>query len=347
MNTTSYRDAGVDIEKGEQLVHRIKQSVEKTYSSAVLSPLGGFAGLYDLSSLLNDYKNPALAQSIDGVGTKTVIANMAKDYSTLGQDLVSATANDILVMGAKPLTLLDYVAASHLQADAVASLVEGLASACQLDNISLVGGETAEMPDVYHTGELDVVGIITGVVDREKIIDGRAVKEGDQIIALPSSGLHTNGFSLARHVFFKKHQIDLERYFEALSCSLAEALLTPHLSYNQAVHSLLANKLPIHGMAHITGGGIINNLVRILPFNTHAQIKKSSIPMPAIFPLIQELGDIAEPEMYQTFNMGAGFLIVVPESALQESLILLNQHNQSGACHVGEIIAKSQGVSLL
>lgn len=346
MSTTSYRDAGVDIDKGEKLVHTIKQSVEKTYSNNVLSPLGGFAGLYDLSSLLKDYKNPTLVQSIDGVGTKTVIAKMANDYSKLGQDLVSATLNDILVMGAKPLTLLDYVAASKLEPDAVSSFVEGLSKACINDSISLVGGETAEMPDVYNKGELDVVGIVTGVVERDKVIDGRNICQGDQIIALPSSGLHTNGYSLARHIFFKQHAFELGDYFDELSGTLADALLSPHLSYNKPVQALLSKNINLKGMAHITGGGLINNLVRILPYSTHALITKSSIEVPPIFSLMKRLGNVSEQEMYQTFNMGAGFLLVVGEEDAAKALSLLTSICDKKPVLAGEIINTAQGVSL-
>lgn len=346
MDKTTYKSAGVDIEKGDALIEGIKASVEKTYSSAVLSPLGGFAGLYDLKAISNDYTSPVLVQSIDGVGTKTIIANMANDYRHIGQDLVSAAVNDILVIGAKPLTLLDYIATAKLSTENVSTLIKSIAASCLKHEIALLGGETAEMPDVYQKGEHDVVGIVTGVVDKHQMIDGQKIKEGNVIIAIDSSGLHTNGYSLARKVFFKDNAFSIDKYFEELGQSLGEALLAPHLNYAPIVDSLLKNNITINGMAHITGGGIKGNLKRVLPFGIGAKIHTQKLNTPAIFNVLQELGNIDKTDMFDAFNMGAGFVLVLDEKSASEALTLIGQNNDFSARIVGETISSEHGVIL-
>lgn len=345
MTNIDYKEAGVDIDAGESLVQNIKHAVEQTFSPNVLSPLGGFAGLYDLKSLVTEYENPVLVQSIDGVGTKSIVATMMSDFSRLGQDIVSATANDILVCGAKPLTLLDYVASDKLNSQNLTTLIKSIAGACIDNNISLVGGETAEMPDTYLTGEHDVVGVVTGVVDKNKIIDGSKIKVGDKIIGLPSSGLHTNGYSLARHVIFKHAKLECDTYIDDLSDTIGNALLSPHKNYNHCVQALLAHH-KINGMAHISGGGIGGNLNRVLPKNMNASIDKSLWPQLPLFSTIQALGNIDDNEMYRAFNMGVGYLLVVPANEVDDICNTLSSINEK-AYVIGDITNGKQEVQLL
>jgi phosphoribosylformylglycinamidine cyclo-ligase len=307
----SYQAAGVDIDKGDRIVDAIKQSVSQTHTAQVLSPIGGFAGLYDLKSLLEDYQHPVMVQSIDGVGTKSIVARMANDYRFLGADLVSATVNDILVCGATPLTLLDYVASDRLNSDAIITLINSIAQSCQQYQISLVGGETAEMPDTYQQQEIDVVGIVTGVVEKSECIDGSTVKAGDVVLGIASSGLHTNGFSLARKVLFEHQKLDIDAYIEALDMTLAEALLAPHVNYLPHVNVLKNLGIKPHAMAHITGGGLQSNLQRVLPAECQMKPIQHDLPKPAIFDLIQTYGQIETLEMQRAFNMGIGYCMVI------------------------------------
>ncbi|MDF2530289.1 MAG: purM [Gammaproteobacteria bacterium] len=239
MSRTTYEAAGVNISAGNEAVKRIKHKVEKTFSPAVMGGLGGFGALYDLKDLLQGYAHPVLVQSIDGVGTKTIVAKMAGKYDTLGHDLLSATSNDILVLGAKTLTLLDYIANDKLDPAVIEQLVSGMCKACIEHGVSLVGGETAEMPDTYLPGEHDLVGIVTGIVDKNNIIDGSSIKPGDKVYAFASSGLHTNGYSLARTLFFKQAGFKIDSYIPELKQTLAEALLAPHINYAKPVHACL------------------------------------------------------------------------------------------------------------
>ena len=310
MTHLNYRQAGVDITAGNEVVARIKDRVKTTFSPAVLTGLGNFASLYDLSVVMNDYRQPVLVQSIDGVGTKTLIARMMNKFDTLGIDLLSATCNDIIVLGAKPLTFLDYIANDKLDPDVIAQLVGGMVDACRQVGVSLVGGETAEMPNVYLAGEHDVVGVITGVVDKPNIIDGKTIAVGDYVYGFASNGLHTNGYSLARKIMFEVAKLTVNDYLDELGMTVGEALLQPHINYTAAVTELLAQSTAIKGMAHITGGGVVENIPRILPEGCAVQIDKFACPIPAIFKLMQGLVTIEQQELYRTFNMGIGFVLI-------------------------------------
>jgi phosphoribosylformylglycinamidine cyclo-ligase len=309
----AYKDAGVNISAGNEAVDRIKNKVASTFSDAVLNQLGGFAGMIDLQQLTCDYKHPVLVQSIDGVGTKTIIARMMNKYDTLGIDVLSACCNDILVLGAKPITFLDYIAFDRLSPQIVEDLVSGMVQACREHDVALLGGETAEMPSIYLKDEIDLVGIVTGIVEEDKIIDGREIKPGHIVLGLLSDGLHTNGYSLARQLFFTVKNFSVTERLPELGCSLGEALLKPHLNYTNPVLAILQADIPIKGMAHITGGGFIENIPRVLPENVALEIKKDSWQVPAIFKTMQTMGRIEEQEMFRTFNMGIGFILIVNE----------------------------------
>ena len=310
-----YKAAGVDIDAGNVAVDLIKDKVKTTFSSNVLTGIGSFGSLFSLKSVLKDYEDPVMVQSIDGVGTKTIIARKMKKFNTIGVDLVSACANDILVMGAKPVTFLDYIANDRLDPETVSKIVDGMVTACKDTGVSLVGGETAEMPDTYLPGEHDLVGVITGIVDKNKIITGEHISPGDILLGLPSSGLHTNGFSLARKVFFDiaKHSVDT--YLESLGATVGEALLEPHINYTNHVLSVLDTGELIKGIAHITGGGLTENVPRILPEGCAVIIKRDSWPSLPVFDNIKELGNIDTEEMYRAFNMGIGMVFIVDQKS--------------------------------
>ena len=310
-----YKSAGVDIDAGNVAVDLIKDKVKTTFSRNVLTGLGSFGSLFSLKSALKDYEDPVMVQSIDGVGTKIIIARKMKKFNTIGVDLVSACANDILVMGAKPITFLDYIANDRLNPETVSEIVDGMVRACKETGVSLVGGETAEMPDTYLPGEHDLVGVITGIVDKNNIITGEHIIPGDILLGLPSSGLHTNGFSLARKVFFDiaKHSVDT--YLESLGATVGEALLEPHINYTNHVLSVLDTGELIKGIAHITGGGLTENVPRILPEGCAVKIKRDSWPSLPVFDNIKELGNIDTEEMYRAFNMGIGMVFIVDQKS--------------------------------
>ena len=301
-----YTKSGVNIKKGDEVVKRIKKYVATTHNKAVLKNIGGFGGLYDLSSIIKNYKNPVLVQSIDGVGTKLSIAKMMNKYDTVGEDIVNHSCNDILAMGARPITFLDYVANEKLEPKIMEDIVKGMAKACREANVELIGGETAEMPGTYTKGEHDIARCITGIVEKNKIITGEKIKQGDIIFGFPSSGLHTNGYSLARKLIMgKKKNLDKK---------IGNVLMKVHINYSKPVLSLLDKSVDIKGIAHITGGGFIENIPRILPTNLDAEIKKGSWPMLPIFPYMQKIGKVSEREMYSVFNMSIGLAIVVSPS---------------------------------
>ena len=311
-----YKSAGVDIDAGNKAVELIKDTVKNTHSKDVLTGIGSFGSLFSLKNIISDYEDPVLVQSVDGVGTKTIIARKMKKYNTIGIDLVSACANDILVMGARPLTFLDYIANDKLNPEIVSKLVEGMAKACKETGVSLVGGETAEMPDTYLPGEHDLVGIITGVVDKSKIITGAEISEGDILIGLPSNGLHTNGYSLERKVFFGSKKYDVKTHLEKLGGTIGDALLKPHINYTNHVFKTLDMGVKIKGIAHITGGGLTENIPRILPKDCAVNINIGSWPILPIFETLKELGNIDNEEMYRAFNMGVGMVFIVDQKSL-------------------------------
>ena len=306
-----YKSAGVDIDAGNEAVDRIKDGVKSTFTSNVLTGLGSFGSLYDLKPILENYNHPVMVQSIDGVGTKTIIARKMEKFDTIGIDLLSAAANDILVMGARPLTFLDYIANDKLKPEIVEEIVSGMVKACKETGVSLVGGETAEMPDTYLPGEHDLVGIITGVVEKEKIITGENIKPSDMVLGLPSNGLHTNGYSFARKLFFEIGGYDVNDMIPELDKSVGLTLLEPHINYTNHVFSVLDKGLDVKGIAHITGGGLVENIPRILPNGVGVNLKKESWPSLPVFDVMQSIGDVDENEMFRAFNMGIGMVFIV------------------------------------
>ena len=341
-----YKSAGVDIHAGNETVKRIKKAVESTFSPEVLTGIGSFASLYDLKAIARDYEHPLLVQSIDGVGTKTIIARMMNKYDTIGMDLVSATANDILVLGAKPLTLLDYIANEKLNPEIVEQIVSGMVRACCDNHISLVGGETAEMPSTYLPGEHDLVGIVTGVVEKDKVINGSSIVPGDIVLAFVSSGLHTNGYSLARKLFFEVGMHQIDEKLPGLSRTLGETLLEPHINYTLPVLHLLDNNVAIKGMAHITGGGLLENIPRTLPAGTAVEIQKNSWPQQPVFSLLRDLGNLEDSEMYRTFNMGVGLIMIGDASIQAQAEALLKDFPQFKIHAIGRVVAGDRMVTL-
>ena len=311
MSKLDYKSAGVDIDAGNETVDRIKDKVRSTFTNNVLTGLGSFGSLFDLKPILKEYNNPVMVQSIDGVGTKTIIARKLDKFDTIGIDLLSACANDILVMGAKPLTFLDYIANDKLKPAIVEEIVSGMVTACKDTGVSLVGGETAEMPDTYLPGEHDLVGIITGVVEKEKAITGEKISPGDIVLGLPSSGLHTNGYSLARKVFFDIGGYNINDRISGLEKSVGLTLLEPHINYTNHVFNVLDRGIDIKGIAHITGGGLLENIPRVLPAQCDVEIKKGSWPTIPVFNIMKAIGNIDEKEMLRAFNMGIGMVFIV------------------------------------
>ena len=330
-----YKSAGVDINAGNKAVENIKKGVQSTFTTNVLTGLGGFGSLYDLKSIIDDYENPVLVQSIDGVGTKAIIARKLGKFNTIGVDLLSACANDILVMGARPLTFLDYIANDKLRPDIIEEMVNGMVDACLDTGVSLVGGETAEMPDTYLPGEHDLVGVITGVVEKNKIITGQAIHPSDVVLGLQSSGLHTNGYSLARKLFFEIGGYDVNDTIPELEKSIGLTLLEPHINYTNNIFSLLDKDIEVRGIAHITGGGLIENIPRILPDGCCVEIHKGSWPAVPIFNVMQSIGNVDENEMYHAFNMGIGMIIIAAPDQVNSIKKIVDVH-EIGFVFAGE-----------
>ena len=303
----SYSEAGVDIDAATRATDRIKELARTTFNQRTLSEIGSFGGMFD--GAFPNLASPVLVASADGVGTKLKIAFATGVHNTVGEDLVNHCVNDILVQGARPLFFLDYIATGKLSTESVASVIEGITNGCRNNGCVLLGGETAEMPGFYQDGEYDVAGFIVGVVDREKIIDGKSITAGDVLLALPSIGLHTNGYSLARKLFFEIAGYTSSTNLPELQMTVGEALLQKHLSYLRPLEPLLDTR-KIKGLAHITGGGLTDNIPRILPENTAVRIEKGSWPILPIYELMREIGNVPDSEMYRTFNMGVGMVIV-------------------------------------
>jgi phosphoribosylformylglycinamidine cyclo-ligase len=306
-NSISYSDAGVSIDAANRATEKIKQLARSTFNARTLSEIGSFGGMFD--GAFPGLKQPVLVASADGVGTKLKIAFATDTHNTIGRDLVNHCVNDILVQGARPLFFLDYIATGRLTPEVVASIVEGVATGCRENGCALLGGETAEMPGFYVEGEYDVAGFIVGIVDRERVIDGGRIASGDTVLALPSVGLHTNGYSFARKLFFEVAGYRVETHIARLDKTIGAALLEEHKSYLPALEGLLDSQL-IKGLAHITGGGLLENIPRILPADAAVTIERETWPVLEIFKLMQELGNIADAEMFRTFNMGVGMVII-------------------------------------
>ena len=307
MKPISYSDAGVSIDKATTATEKIKELARSTFNARTLSEIGSFGGMFD--GAFPSLEQPVLVASADGVGTKLKVAFMARRHNTVGRDLVNHCVNDILVQGARPLFFLDYIATGVLAPEVVAELVEGVSAGCRENGCVLLGGETAEMPSFYQEGEYDIAGFIVGVVDRRRVIDGQRITPGDVLLALPSVGLHTNGYSLARKLFFEVAGYQAETVLSELNQSVGDALLQPHKSYLGALEGLLDSN-QIKGLVHITGGGLTDNIPRVLPAGTAVRISKDSWPVLPIFQLMRELGHVTDREMYRTFNMGVGMVII-------------------------------------
>ena len=317
----SYEQAGVSIDANDEMVERINGYVSSTFGPRVMCEKGAFAGMfrldYDERLFKRNYKNAVLVACTDGVGSKVQLAGQIKRYDTVGIDLVAMNVNDMLVQGAEPLFFLDYLAVNKLEPGMVAELVKGVAAGCRQADCALIGGETAEMPDTYRKGDFDMAGFAVGIVERKRIVDGSMVRKGDVILGLGSSGLHSNGYTLVRSICFKKCGLKMGEKVEGLEGAvLGDVLLEPTRIYVRAVVKLLSQykvKRVVHGMAHITGGGLVGNIPRVLPKDCNANIKKSSWPVPKIFSFLQEAGPVEEEEMYRVFNMGIGYVLIVAE----------------------------------
>lgn len=322
----TYLDAGVDVEAGNQLIKNIKQRVERTFTPGVLGSLGGFSGLYSLAS--HNMKEPVLVSSTDGVGTKIRFAVLLNEHRQIGQDCVAMSVNDVVAQGALPLFFLDYIAVGKLDHDHIESIIHGISEACEASGCALIGGETSEMSSFYGDGNYDLAGFAVGIVDRERCVTGESIEAGDIVLGLPSSGLHSNGYSLVRRIVLEHKQLPLDTYIEALGRTIGEEVLEPTKLYVKPILPLLEENL-VKGMAHITGGSFYDNIPRILPKGLGVMINSDAWPVLPIFRLLQEWGHVESKEMYHTFNMGIGMVLVVkPELVERVVEVLETEHEK-------------------
>ena len=335
-----YRSSGVDIDAGMEVVERVKRLAKSTFTDGVLSDIGAFGGLFRPE--LSGMDDPVLVASADGVGTKLAVALAAGVHTTVGVDLVNHCVNDILVQGARPVFFLDYLATGRLSPDVSASVIEGIATGCRQNGCALLGGETAEMPGFYADGQYDLAGFVVGLVDRSRIIDGRSIVPGDVLVGLPSSGLHTNGYSLARRILFDELGLRVDSAVEALDCTVGEELLRTHRSYQSAVRPVIETGC-VKGIAHITGGGLTDNVPRVLPGGCAAAIDPERWTRPAIFDLLGERGEVPAADMYRTFNMGIGLVITCARDDSHRVLSKLITCGEIGAALIGEVREKVAG----
>lgn len=338
----NYKDSGVDVEAGQREVELIKHIVENTHDSNVLSKLGGFSGLYDLSTF-KDIKKPVLVSGTDGVGTKVILAQMMDKNDTVGIDCVAMCANDVLCQGARPLFFLDYIATGKLLPERMAELVKGVAEGCNQAGASLIGGETAEMPGIYKEDDYDLAGFVVGIVDKDKIIDGEKVEEGDIIFGLSSSGIHSNGYSLVRKLIFEKMNFDLNMEVEGLSKNLGETLLTPTKIYVKPMLSLMKD-VEVRAMSHITGGGYYENIPRMVKDGLCAKVDVTGVKVPEIFKLMKKWGNISDKDMYSTFNMGLGLIFVVKREDRQAVIDHFKDYDT--LYEIGEIVKGEEKLEL-
>ncbi len=333
-----YQKAGVDINLGNTFIDRIKPLIRQTFSPEVITDIGGFSGLFRLDT--SAYREPVLVSSTDGVGTKLKIAQQMGQHQSIGIDLVAMCVNDIIVQGARPLFFLDYLATGRLDLETSTAVIEGIVNGCRQAGCALIGGETAEMPGFYPAGEYDLAGFVVGIVDRGKIIDGSKIRPGDQIIGLASNGLHSNGYSLVRKIFFQDLRIDPREVIPELGTALGEELLKPTRIYVQSILALI-KEFFINGIAHITGGGLTDNLPRILPASCQARITPGSWEIPPIFPLIKRWGRVSDEEMNKVFNNGLGLILIAPEAESREIMSHLEGLGEK-AFLIGQIVPRSQ-----
>lgn len=340
--STTYRDAGVNIDLADEFIHGITRMVNSTFTKGVMSGIGGFSGLFKLN--LKKYNEPILVSCTDGVGTKLKIAFLMDLHDTVGIDLVAMSVNDLVVCGGSPLFFLDYIATGKLNVEKGKKIVEGIVTGCKNAGCALLGGETAEMPGLYLEGEYDLAGFAVGIVEKKKIIDGRNVKLKDVVIGIPSSGLHSNGYSLVRKIFFDKLKYTLNEKLQECGCTLGEELLRPTRIYVRTIDKLL-EKFSIKSLAHITGGGLLENIPRVLPENKKVVIEKDRIPVLPIFKIIQNLGEVPEQEMFRTFNMGIGMTMIVDPDEADEIIKFLKLNGEK-AYIIGEVL-KGKGVEII
>ena len=336
----TYADAGVDINRANRTKQRIKYLAHKTFTRGVLSEIGGFGGLFAVDK---KYLDPVLVSSVDGVGTKLKVAFEMKLHHTIGADLVNHCVNDIAVQGAAPLFFMDYLATGKLEPEVAEKVVEGLAEACKHNACALIGGETAEMPGFYPEGEYDLAGFIVGVVEREKIINGKSVEVGDIVLGLPSNGLHTNGYSLARKLLFEVAGYSPDTFVSEIKNKVGNELMRTHKSYWPIVKKMIAGEC-VAALAHITGGGITENLPRVLPRGAAAVVEKGNWPVPAIFPHMQKIGNVPEDDMMRTFNMGIGMVLVVPSKKFKKVQSILERAGEKGYT-IGRIVKGDRKVT--
>jgi phosphoribosylformylglycinamidine cyclo-ligase len=337
----TYADAGVDIDKGNTLVKAIKKIAKQTPRSGVMSEIGGFGGLFSLN--LTNIERPVLVSSTDGVGTKLKIAFMMDKHDTIGIDLVAMCVNDIAVQGARPLFFLDYISMGKLEIKTATDIIKGIGEGCKMAKCALIGGETAEMPGFYEQQEYDLAGFAVGIVDNNKIIDGSEIHVGNQVIGFASSGLHSNGYSLVRKICFDNLKLKIDSHVPELGKTIGEELLTPTIIYSETILHLIRD-LPVLGLVHVTGGGIPENLIRIIPQTCQVVLIKNSWDTPPIFPFLQEAGNISEREMMRTFNNGIGMIAVVPQRTAQDMLERISATNEK-AFVIGEIVERKKSDS--
>ncbi len=335
-NSLTYADAGVDIDKANNFVSIIKKIAKETPRTGVMGEIGGFGGLFSLN--VADFEKPVLVSSTDGVGTKLKIAYMMDKHDTVGIDLVAMCVNDIAVQGAKPLFFLDYLSMGKLNTDIATDIIKGIVEGCKQANCALIGGETAEMPGIYRENEYDLAGFTVGIVDNSKIIDGSEIRVGNRLIGIASSGLHSNGYSLVRKICFDKLNLSIDSKVPGLAGTIGEELLAPTKIYSETIQRLIRD-LPVLGLAHITGGGISDNILRIIPKACKVVIRKGSWEVPPVFTFLQKAGNVSENEMMRTFNNGIGMIAVVPEKSVQDVLERLNGLGEKGFV-IGEIVER-------
>lgn len=338
MGSVTYKDSGVDIDAGYEVVRRVKKLAKSTFTKGVLGEIGLFGGCFEIDKV--KYKNPVLVSGTDGVGTKVKIAFDMNKHDTVGIDLVAMNADDVVCLGAKPLFFLDYIACNKIDPDVIEKILEGMAEGCRQAGCALIGGETAEMSDLYTVGEYDLAGFAVGIVDKKKMLNGSGIKIGDKLIGLASTGLHSNGYTLARNVLFRSAGLKIDSKAEGLSGTIGEALLVPTRIYSKLILKTI-DKAQVKGIAHITGGGLPENVARILPKGTKAVFRSSSWDVPAIFSVIQRYGNIALPEMYKAFNMGIGMVLAADKK------IAAKIEKLTGGTVIGEVMKGSQEVEII
>lgn len=338
----TYKDSGVDVNSGYETVKLIKDYLKKTHTKGVMSDIGGFGGMFELAK--DEYEEPVLVSGTDGVGTKLMVAFMADKHDTIGEDAVAMCVNDVICQGAKPLFFLDYIATGKLEPKKAASIVKGVSEGCIKAGCALIGGETAEMPGLYSTGEYDIAGFCVGIVDKKKIIDGSKIIEGDVLIGIPSSGIHSNGYSLVRKVFFSHKNYDINQYVDELGCTLGEELLTPTRIYPKLILDLLS-KFEIKGLSNITGGGFYENIPRMFPEGITADIDTENINVLPIFNLMQKEGNIDIDEMYGTFNMGIGIVLAVDKNIADNVLDYLKSVGETPVI-IGKTVKREGGLKI-